>query len=502
MSIRSIALLFLAISASAQAHAETLGFSLADDGTSGDLQVEVVDELTGQPIPDAVISLGDASYDDWNLTDHDGAAAFRPLTSLPKNITVSKQGYSALSILGIQSNRVTAFLKRLATQAPEVLVSGKVDGWQAAIPSGPDVLGKPVHVGLAFRTLGGFDLLSFNVGSVISPLSDTIDVFGPRKIPSNIVMPKQKIPVLLGSITVEKYGFRLPVRKGAEMRLMTIQGTIDSSDLIDMGQSGGKIGAGAINKFTFTRMGLSQPVSPASDFQLNLTANTALVPSHDVTVSPPPFQSDVLVAAVSDLGGDRQSLVPTDIRAPITAKAPPSGPVTVRIRSTAQQLGANQGVVAVAVTEDMKRLSGIIAELGRSRRLGRAEMGQFLPVETIADSPSLPASVRLSPAPNGISAAVFESSITIPSRRPSANPPKQKERRFPVWFVYSLPSTGAMEIPTQGMPIPASTKVRGYSLLQLEFSPGFDGRVIDGRTVMTGLRRFTRTSSKIGASAR
>ena len=106
--------------------------------------------------------------------------------------------------------------------------------------------------------------------------------------------------------------------------------------------------------------------------------------------------------------------------------------------------------------------------------------GAFLTVDEIADAPTLPDSITLSPVTHGIRAAVYESAGTAHA------------------YVYALPAAGQVSVPSRSLPGLNREKPSAYSILGFEFSPAFDGRAIDGKTVMMSLKRFSRATAKIG----
>lgn len=481
--------------------ADTLGFSVAQSASSDSLQITVLDELTGQPIPDAIITQGAGLAPAViEFSDFYGEAQLR--AEQGRTLTVSKTGYAAISLMGVPASQITIYLKHLPSTLPEVVASGRVGGWisgleesepfsspaEPSYPTGPaDPIipaGRPVYLGLVMRGLSGFDLLSFSVSSVVSPLYDVIDVWGNRNVPSNLALPRQRIPIFLGSVTVEKYNYRLPVTRSKPTRLSVIQGQIDSGDLIGLAQSG-KFTPEAINKMTFDRVGLTPVVAPDAPFTQNIDATLPLSASHNVTVSNPPFESDVLVAGLTDLEGDRQTLVPTDIRAPIlqSDRASQAPQVQVSVKSSAQSVGATRGILAVAATRDLKRVSGIV----QSQVGATVALGAFLNAGILPDRAALPAQVSFQAPAQGLGLVAFESATAIDDKR---------SRSFPIWYVYTFPSAGTVTIPTAMRPI--ADPVRSYALMQLEFNSRFNERVIDGQAAILDLQRFTRSSAKIG----
>lgn len=478
------------------AFAESIGFTLMDDSAlpSTGTDVTVLDELTLEPISDARVSIGALKYRQGrsyirrallvDFSDEDGNVYFETASpEVPKTIQVKKEGYASITIMGVQTNRAVIYLKRLEQQIPEVLARGEVTGWKDRQSASR----KPVYGGLVLRTLNAFDVLSFSMNSVISPLKDTIDVFGPRQIPSNFVLPEQSIPVLIGSVKVNKPFYRLPMRANWETRLSVIQGTIDSGDLTSIG-GGGQMNPAAINKFTFNKIAVTDSVMPAEDFTLNIRADRGLSNAHDVSVTEPPFAADVLIAALVDLNGDRKVMIPTDIKAPITLSEPSlraaklQSAKPMKLRSTATALGSDRLVMAVATTRDLKKLSGIVqGGAGSSVRFG-----SFLAVEELADANTLPASIRLRAPSQGVAASILETQVTEGDRT----------RNFPVAYVYALPVAKEAVIPTPSLA--TGQTVKRYSTLQMEFAPDFNERAIDGQSVLTQLQRFGRATAKVG----
>jgi hypothetical protein len=481
---------FLSLSHSIQAKAESIGFSLhdnADQSTFQETAVSVVDDKTLQPIPDALVTVREHTAEIENfdgelqLSDWNGSSRFAIAGKTPKTVTAVKQGYAGATLIGARSSHVTIFLKPLERESQISVASGNVSGWQHS----NFLLGKPVYMGAVFRNLNAFDLLQFQVGTLISPLKDEIDVFGKRQIPSNLVMPDQTIPIFLGSVRVNKPHYRFPMSTGHTTRLAVLQAQIDSSELVSIGQSG-KADASTLNKVQFDRIGLSDIVSAAGDFKQDLHAEYALQAAHRVTVNPPPFPSDVVVIAVTDLQGDWQALIPTDIKAPITEKELleqrpiTQGPISLRSLPAMPAFPAkNQALITVASTKDLKRISGIITATAGSQ----VNPGAYLDSQPIADSKTLPDQVQFRAPTSGIGETVF--------RAQESN----SKHTLPVWFVYTLPEAGQVTINTHDLPF--QKKVTQYSLLQLEFDPAFNEHEVDGQTIITRLKRFASETAHI-----
>lgn len=431
--------------------AETLGFSIDGDSRDSRAQIEVRDDQTLRPITDAQVKLAE------------GMA------------TVRKEGFATVTVAGIAHQHVTVYLKRLPEPAErgQVVISGTMGDYQ--VPED----GSVVRAGLVFRAPSVFDLLHFEISSLVSPITDTIDVMGERKIPSNLVLPRQDVPVLFTTVELNKPEYRLPLSRQSRSRLVGVQLQIKTDDLVSMMTGDGNLSSPAnLNRLTFDRVGYTDPVTPSDGLRRDVPATTGLEDAYQVEVAKPPFKADVMVAALSDLAGDREQLVPTDIKYPDNQGeriAP------VRLRGASPALGQNRGVLAIAMVDKGKNISGVLDPMAGAS----VQLGQFLGIEPIQDFQALPATVGLQAAPNSVASAVFESS--------ALDPVTGKTQSYPIWYVYSLPGAGAVNIPTAQAPV--AGQIKSYSVMQLEFS-SLNEDSIDGRTIMTELRRFSRSEAR------
>jgi hypothetical protein len=416
------------------ARAETLGFSLSGGPSAGKTAVTVLDDSTGATLDGAKVDVTTAA---------DGSST----------IHVARDGYAEFTLIGARSAAVTVSLK-LLDGGDTVLASGSMSPWAA--PTGSTLL----HFGLVFRSLGALDLLHFDSDAVISPLKDNLDVMGPHDVPSNLLIPDQDVPVFFTSVHVSKPSYRLPVPRGRAVRLAGVMGDVDVGDILPDLQSG-NLSIGMLSHVNFTRVGLSDPAPAAADFTQDVAASTRLEPAYQVTTNPAPFESSVIVAALSDISGDRQVLLPTDIK--------PGGSDPVTLSAPASR-GESRMVMTVAVAPHGARLTGILsADPGRS-----VSPGDFIGADDLSSVQQLPASVELQAPAHGVAALVLEGAAGA------------------VGYVYALPGAGAVSAPTA---LSASAHVRGLSVLQLEFS-SFDEGAIDGAAVMRDLTRFSRATAK------
>ncbi|MGZ3697472.1 MAG: hypothetical protein ACXWP5_05165, partial [Bdellovibrionota bacterium] len=430
--------------------AETLGFSAVDDGSDRQ-SVTVVDESTMSRIDDAQIVQNPALH----------------------SITVSRTGYAGVTLIGAAASKITVYLKKLPLEARAIQAKGTMSGWQMG-----DSRDDNVHAGLVMKAMNSFDLVHFQFDSLISPLKDDLNVFGHHKIPSNLVLPEQDIFLLLGSITINKSDYRLPLVSGQDVRLVGVQGQMSVDEIVPAFQ-GGSMSLTLLNHLQMTKFNLTESIHlPGQDFERVVDASQPMAPTHTVTVSAPPFTADVLVAAVTDLNGDREVLFPTDLKLGLNSQDQ-SGPRAVTL--SAPTSAGLHDVVSFAVAPHGKRLSAIFsATPGKTVR-----PGAFLPVSELADGPALPATVQIQAPAQGVGMAIFESEAPWSTA--------ELPQSMPSWYVVTFPSAGAVEVETAR--VPTTMAFKSYSVVQLDFGAGFNEKNLDGRVILKSLSRFTRATA-------
>lgn len=500
-----IVLALLSMAWPISAPAETLGFSLSDTPPQASPSapslpfapqapstriITVLDDLTLAPIEGAKVQVSDNPGDlaspagnwvrtpaDWTdaaPTDANGTVqAPDSGASGPWAVTVTKDGYAAVSLLGIMSRDATLYLRRTAP-ATGAILSGTMGDYQVPEDSG-DVYG-----GLVFRAPSAYDLLRFDMTSIISPLKDTIDVMGRREVPSNLVLPPQSIPVLFTSVDLDKPEYQLPLTVSppgaAPTTLAGLQCRISVDDAISIA-SGGTISPSILRKIHFTRLGISPAIQVTDGASQDVPATLDLQTANQVTVPVPPFQSEVVVAALADLNGDRQTLIPMDIA------SPSGGSGVVSIRSTSSELGEARGVVAIAMTPKADLLSGVV-DLEEGAAGPGGLLRDFLDASPLPDYQSLPPSVPIQGNPNSVTTVTFET---------RGQDSEGITRSAPVWTIYALPSAGDAAIPTGALP--GNQEPSSYSEMRLEFS-SLDEHAVDGLTIIRKLTRFTRSTAR------
>ncbi len=433
--------------------AKSLGFTLINNNWQhNQLRVSVLDELSGISIDDATISVSNMGGSWSNLHE----------------LTVSKKGYSSITILGLKGGDVLISLKPLPNKpddtpddTSDVIATGSMADWLF-----PEITSK-VRAGFVLRTLSAFDLISFNISYFVSPLKDTIDVFGKREIPSNISLPRQKISIFLNKITLDKPDFRLPIQRAQKSHLVALRGDMAVRHLIT-GMNANKVSNDIINKVNFLEAAIAGPFIKDDNFAVDFTPFQKLAKKHTVTVATPPFKADVVVMAVMDLTGEKEFLAPTDAKLAVNS--------TVELKGITNQAS---DIIAAAVANRGAKISGILSgNAGASSRLG-----PFLATSPAADAHSLPPEVIITAPTNGLGAAVFEAKHASTSQV------------VPLWYVYSLPSVGTIKFSTTAFADAGKTKQ--YSSIQMEFGESFAEESLDGATLLRDLKRFSRATAQI-----
>lgn len=451
----------------ATAFAGNFGFSLdSASQDKGELEVLVLDEHTLEPLPDAEIITGSfLSYprdrsEPWVKThvrtDEEGRASLTAASA----VTVIKTGYSRMSVVGVQGGEITFYLRPKYHGRPEAVVHGELTEWKK--PSGFT----SAMAGLVFESFSASDLLHLRSSKFISPLRDTINVLGERKIPSNVVIPEQDVFLPIGSIHLNKPLYRLPVRSEWPLQLTGIQVEFEVMDMLPV-FSGGSGRIKALNKVKPKRIGLSREFQPSSERKEDFAATIDLAPRHRVSAPRSPFAADVLTAAFTDMDGDRQRMVPTDVKVHATKDSSKSAALQLSAPSGA--VGASQGLVTLAMASG-SQISGVISE-----NPGKTiSVQQFMDVGAGGEFVKLPAEVTLRSIPGGISTVSFHDG-----------------NRDLSWAVYALPAAGDVRVDTVAL---AEVEITQYVELVMEFGPGFNSNEIDGERLLKQLNRFTRRS--------
>lgn len=417
------------------------------------LDVRVFDDVTGAQISNALIDI-------------------TPTSKGLRAVYVSAAGYSDTAVIGLPDHgKLDVYLVPHYSINEVPVLDGQLTNWDYPSKS------KDLHAGVVFRTLSGFDLFNIDQDSFVSPLTDQVDVFGKRDIPSNITLPEQTLKIILLSIKLNKPVYRLPVKSVYPTSLTAVQFKIAGSELMKLATGGGEIGLNILNKGVLQNVGHTKEFTPVRSETLSFPANKKLAPRFKVRLTKPAFAEDVLVASFVDLNGYRESLIPSDIK----ALESESGKISELILSTpSDNIGHSREVMAVAMSAKGQKTSGVIVE----PLLISQTSSDFLPVRDLpATVPALPTSIALSPY-NDQSISV----LALEGVREN-----QKGTNELLARVFVLPSVGSLDVQLPQM----KHKVQSYSVIDLDFGAGFSEENFDGLKMMKQMKRFSRASVKI-----
>lgn len=219
-------------------------------------------------------------------TLENGHAVFKAATTKEQlkdgvSVTVFKEGYQIVSVRENTASELTLNLVPTFSDSYNTL-RGNLTGF---VPADSDDY---VQVGLVAKALKVSDLAQMDPASFISPWKDTIDVFGKREIPSNLVLPDQTLSIWFLSVHLDKPEYRLPVPQGSSERYFGITAQAVAQDLVQAVRNKADPYA-LLDLLEFKTVGASSPTTVPtvdSDIPLNIDAKDALLTS--ITLQPSP----------------------------------------------------------------------------------------------------------------------------------------------------------------------------------------------------------------------
>ena len=166
-------------------------------------------------------------------------------------VTAHASGHSAVSFLENVAHRVDLELPSIPLDTYAVL-NGRLNGFKENDDD------DKAMVGLVAKALEITDLVQLDSSSFISPLRDTIDVFGRREIPSNLVLPDQSFPIYFIPIRVNKPNYRLPALTGSSSRYFGVSGTVNVKSAVSAIRNDDAWGI--INLLAFNKVGVTNVI--------------------------------------------------------------------------------------------------------------------------------------------------------------------------------------------------------------------------------------------------
>lgn len=195
-------------------------------------------------------------------------------------VTVYKEGFEIFSISDNQATELSIELSPTLVDSYATL-KGTLTGFVE--PDSDDY----VKLGLVAKSLRMSDLAELDPSSFISPWKDTIEVFGKRELPSNLVLPDQTLSMFFIPIRVNKPDYRLPVLQGTNERYFGVTAQAVAQDLVQAVRNKAEPYE-LLDLLEFKSVGYSDRVSTPlinTEIKLDLNAKTKLQDS--VTLDPP-----------------------------------------------------------------------------------------------------------------------------------------------------------------------------------------------------------------------
>lgn len=225
------------------------------------------------------------------------------------SITAVASRHAAVSFLESSGHKVSLELPLILPDSYAVF-SGRLTGFKDNDDE------SKATAGLVAKAFEITDLVQLDVSSFVSPLKDTIDVFGSRQIPSNLVLPDQTFPIYFIPIHVNKPMYRLPALTGTSARYFGVTGTLNVQEAVGIIRGGSAWDI--VNLLEFSKVGITQPVTapqrPAQAVSLDIVSDTEIRGSSRFTVGRNTTSGEsrrLVVALWEPVAG---AFVPTDLK--------------------------------------------------------------------------------------------------------------------------------------------------------------------------------------------
>ncbi len=194
------------------------------------------------------------------------------------SVTAFTANHSAVSFLENKAHRVTLELPENAPDSYSTL-TGKLTGFKESDDE------SKAQLGLVAKAMEITDLVQLDSSSFISPMKDSIELFGKRNIPSNIVLPDQTFPVYFIPIHIDKPIYRLPVLQGSSSHYFGVSGSIVVQDAINVIR--GSNTWDIVNLLEFQKVGLTSAVPvPTGNQTISLDVTTDTVIGETLKLHP------------------------------------------------------------------------------------------------------------------------------------------------------------------------------------------------------------------------
>lgn len=279
-----------------------------------DLLVTVTD-ASGAPLEGASVMVGEGAglpfAGNTALTDASGTASFshEALRGALFTVTASRAGTTTVSLFGQHAGSVQIALAGNERERGSSFLRGKLTGFPPG--KGMDSL----EVGFFLPAARPESLLAFDVNSIVSPYKVEVDIFGPREIPGNVVLPTQSKMYGFIPISVSKPEFIMPLERGTKAHMGGLIGHVSINKAASLLQK--KDFLGVLNLASLTHVGWTrQRMEVRGDETFDLNAGLAVTPAQlTARLSNSPAGLDAVAVSLYDPAGDRGDFVAMDIKA-------------------------------------------------------------------------------------------------------------------------------------------------------------------------------------------
>lgn len=270
-------------------------------------QIRILNQ-NGEPVAGAQILIGQVQgnpfRDNFVTTNSAGQATVSNSWRTPAAVTVDAPGYIRQTLLAQSPGNMIIKLNP-APLVQQAELRGTVT--QLPVVDGD----KLIDFALVMPAVTKADLLTFDMGQVISPYTDTMSAAGQTsEVPSNISIPRQRESYFI-SVTLNKPAYRLKVPNLGQKKFVTARGRFVFKDVVKELRDGTPFHE-LINHFTIHAGSIRDVTVIDQITQIDLPGNelqfTNTVPVRTANANSDEVQ---IVLAASDYSG---SMIPTDVK--------------------------------------------------------------------------------------------------------------------------------------------------------------------------------------------
>lgn len=277
-----------------------------------ELSITVLDQ-DGAPLDEALVMIGEAPgnpfKDNIEYTDQDGKVVFdSSQITAPFTVTAYKEGFNAYSIFDIDSDQTTINLTPLESHFDYAEIHGGVSQWQQ-MANGDDIFAASFVTPLLF-----FDeVVNFSLNSLLGP-ECSMDIYGQRDVPCNLVIPPQTESYLFFPVALNKPDYRLRAKKDGPQDFLALSGDIPFTSTVDLLLGGGSF-EGVLDSLLVKKvsLNLNKTIHDGDEvnmpLQHNIRANQI-----DVEVKNRPLNRSMILISLANLDKLSEQFIPTGIR--------------------------------------------------------------------------------------------------------------------------------------------------------------------------------------------